>query len=337
MGEHLSISHPRPLTMSAPTRHVPALLTGVLLLASILACSGERRQRRGEPSEPGQLTHDGSTRTYTLYLPDSLPPDAALVVALHGGGGDAAKAQSAYGFNPLASQHGFAVLYPEGIDSGWNDGRAGTKQLAQVQDIDDVGFLSALIASTLKAHELDPDRVYITGASNGAMMSARMLCERPELFAAAAPVIGGLPRPLQMSCAGARPTPLLIIKGDADPLVPMQGGAVGGAAETRSGAPRGEVTSTEDELEHWRAINGCEAQVSATATFDADAQDAQHTVLQSWSTGCERAPIHLYTVHGGGHTWPGLGTQYAPKRIVGLPSKDIIAQDVIWAFFASFP
>lgn len=304
-------------------------LSLALLLFSMLACSGERRQRRGEPTEAFTFAHDGAERTYTFYKPEGLKSGAPLLVALHGGGGDASKAQGYYGFNPVAKEQGFAVVYPEGVENGWNDGRGDAKQIAARANYDDVGFINALVDALVEEHDLDEGRVYLTGASNGGMMSVRLICEHGDRYAAAAPVIGGIPVMLEEKCKARTPRPIIIFKGTEDPLVPYQGGGV-------VNDERGEVMSTEDEVSLWLESAGCDANTSTKETLDSDTEDGISTEKQSWSEGCEDAPVILYTVHGGGHTWPGNPLQYAPKRFIGLPSDDVDATARIWEFFARF-
>jgi len=306
-----------------------ACVAMVLFLSIALACSGERRQRRGEPTEAFTFQHDNLERTYTFYKPDGLEPGAPLLIALHGGGGDAAKAQGYYGFNPLAKEQGFAVVYPEGVENGWNDGRGDAKQIAARENYDDAGFITALSKELIEKHDLDAKRVFLTGASNGGMMSVRLICERGDLYTAAAPVIGGIPVDMAETCKKRIPRPVIILKGTEDPLVPYEGGGV-------VNDKRGEVLSTKEELSVWLTSAGCDPEAGTSETFDKDSEDGIYTEKQSWSKGCEEAPVILYTVHGGGHTWPGNGTQYAPKAFIGLPSDDVDATKLIWAFFSRF-
>lgn len=315
--------------MSPSTRKITGFVLLLVLLSIALACSGERRQRRGEPTEAFTFQHDNLERTYTFYKPDGLAAGAPLLIALHGGGGDAGKAQGYYGFNPVAKEQGFAVVYPEGVDNGWNDGRGDAKQIAARENYDDAGFITALAASLVEEHDLDPKRVFLTGASNGGMMSVRLICERGDIYTAAGPVIGGIPEKMAEACKNRVPRPVIILKGTEDPLVPYEGGGV-------VNGERGDVLSTEEELSVWLTSAGCDPEAVTTETFDKESEDGIYTEKKAWSKGCEDAPVILYTVHGGGHTWPGNGTQYAPKAIIGLPSDDVDATKLIWAFFSRF-
>lgn len=293
-----------------------------LLAAASLACGAGKNRR-------ATFEHGGLERTYIYHEPEDLAPGAPLLVALHGGGGTAHNARRYYGFDELAAREGFAVVYPDGVENHWNEGRDTSELETQVMGTDDVGFLSALIEHLVAEHDLDPARVYMTGASNGAMMTIRMVCERADLLAGAAPVIGGIPANIEPGCDPSRPVPLIIFKGTADPLVPYEGGQVA--------KDRGEVVSTEEELAHWRQVNGCEATPTRTERFDATEGDDIETRLDVYATGCERAPVHMYTTEGGGHTWPGNLTQYAPRFIIGEPHADVDATTLIWDFFSRHP
>jgi len=126
-----------------------------------------------------------------------------LVIVLHGGGGtgeDQVKLTEG-GLNTLADKEGFIVVYPDGFDKHWNDGRSGeeTGYRTQEENIDDVGFISSLISYFIKELNIDPKRVYVTGMSNGAMMSYRLACELTEKIAAVAPVAGNMPQNLSLN------------------------------------------------------------------------------------------------------------------------------------------
>ena len=67
----------------------------------------------------------GRDRSYLIYVPANLPPQAALVIVLHGSGMDGARMRlcTGYEFDRLADQHGFVVIYPDGYRRNWNDCR----------------------------------------------------------------------------------------------------------------------------------------------------------------------------------------------------------------------
>jgi polyhydroxybutyrate depolymerase len=108
-------------------------------------------------------------RSYLAYVPARLPSGAALVIVLHGSGMDGAKmrAWTGYEFDHMADQQGFVVLYPDGHKHNWNDCRKNATFPAKMQNIDDMGFIRALIDRVKAEHAINPKRVYAFGYSNG--------------------------------------------------------------------------------------------------------------------------------------------------------------------------
>ena len=298
-----------------------SLVTITLIAISSLAC-GLNKERRAAVKQSTTHTYriGNIERTYTLIIPDDLPEKPGLVIALHGGGGDGIKMMNYSRLGELALKHRFIGLFPDGVDNHWNDGRAVDGRTA-----DDVAFLSALIEDIKKDHDVDPQKVLITGASNGGFMSAHMVCERSDLFSGAAFVIAGMSIKVKDHCPYPTQIPLMFFKGMADPLVPYEGGTVA--------RNRGEMISTEEELGLWRAKNGCEEQEEEMTTHDRDKNDGIYVEHLTYSKGCEETPIQLYRAPGGGHTWPGVMTQYAPKFFIGEPYDDVDATDEILSYF----
>jgi polyhydroxybutyrate depolymerase len=169
----------------------------------------------------------GLERTYRIHMPPSYDKSTPLplLIALHGGGGSGEKMEelTLRGFNRLSDKEGFIVVYPDGIEKHWNDGRENVKYRAHREKIDDVGFISALIDYLVKQYNIDIKQVYATGISNGAMMSFRLGCELSEKIAAIAPVAGSMPENLPTRCSPSRSISVLIISNTEDPLVPWGG------------------------------------------------------------------------------------------------------------------
>ncbi len=289
-------------------------------------------------NQPGDysdsITWDGLERTYRIHVPplhnNSANP-MPLVIALHGGGGTGKHMEKLTlgGFNTLADREGFVVLYPDGIEKHWNDGRDDVNYRSHREKIDDVGFISALIDRLAGELNIDGNRIYSTGISNGALMSYRLACELPEKVAAVAPVAGAMPLNLSSHCLPLRPIPMLIINGKDDPLVPWEG------EESHFGPHKaGRRLTIPDTVEYWVALNNCSPSPAFFLLPDTDPQDGTR-VRQEIYSGCrEETEVILYAIEGGGHTWPG-GYQYLPEILVGKTSKDMDANMVIWAFFKS--
>lgn len=304
------------------------LLTLVVLLALALAGGC----RRCSPSGGREvLRFDGIEREYVVHLPNGAAPEAPapLVLALHGGSGTARGMARLTGFDGVAEREGFIVVYPEGVDRQWNDGRAVPGHGPRL-DVDDVGFLAEVVERIAAAYRVDRGRVFVTGISNGAMMSLRLATERPDLFAAAAGVAGAVSEALASGPPPTAPIPVMLVNGTEDPLVPFAGGDV-----TVFGRPRGRVLSTAGSVAYWVGHNGAEPDGVEVVLPDRELNDGTRVErVEFLHRG--GADVVLLRVEGGGHTWPG-GLQYLPERVIGRTSRDVDASEQIWAFFASHP
>jgi len=264
-------------------------------------------------------------RDYLLYLPVNYQPNPAhpipLLIALHGGGGHAQGMikLTQEGFHRLADEYRFAVAYPNGIGRQWNDGRF---EMRGGRQIDDVGFMRELIDLLSGHYSLDRERVYVTGISNGGHMAYRLASDIPDRIAGIAAVAALMPAQLALP---SRPVPMLTIHGTDDPLVPYKGGAVQVGM-----LQRGAVRSAMETLRVWAEANRCGGEPSTELLDDVDPSDRM-SVQRTLYRDC-MAPVVLYTVIGGGHTWPG-GWQYLGERMIGKTSRDIDACQVIWEFF----
>jgi polyhydroxybutyrate depolymerase len=266
--------------------------------------------------EARTLRTSGLTRRYYLHLPPAwhrgrpLP----LVLVFHGGGGRASGIAPHTGFSRLADSAGFVVAYPQGLNGRWNDGRGFTSATH-----DDVGFVRALVDTLTRELGIDPRRVYATGISNGAMFAYRLACDLPGTFAAVAPVAGAMPAELAPSCERTTPVSVIAFQGTADPLMPYLGG---GAGQRR-------VLSAERSLAFWGTAAGCAAEAATTGEPDRVTDGTR--VRRTAYAGCrEGRAVELYTIEGGGHTWPG--GPVAGAR-VGRVSREIDATELIWGFF----
>ena len=279
----------------------------------------------------GEIAHKGLKRTYRIHIPQSFSREkpVPLVVALHGGGGTGMHMErlTLDGFNTLSDKEGFIVVYPDGIERHWNDGRTKVRYRTHREKIDDVGFLSALIDRLIEERNVDPRRVYATGMSNGAMMSFRLACEVPHKLAAVAPVGGAMPVEQKQLCKHTTPICVLVMANTMDPCVPWGGGQIRVAFR-----PLGTVLSVPDSVQFWAAHNGCSATPAVTTLPDSDSQDGTRVRREVYRGGRKGTEVVLYAIEGGGHTWPS-GHQYLAERYIGRTCRDINACQVIWEFF----
>ncbi len=220
--------------------------------------------------------------------------------------------RSLTGFNTLADGENFIVVYPNGVNGAWNDGRAP----GATTNHDDVQFLTDIVTFMSNQLHVDAARVYATGYSMGGMMSYRLGCERGDIFAAVGSVASTMPYYLIATCDAAPPVPLIVIQGTDDPIVPWMG--VSGA-----------YLSATQTLGYWGLHNECTARFELEMLPDVVPADYTRVVRQALP-GCT-ADFVLYGVYFGGHTWPAHSTGNA--RQLGATTQDIDATAVIWDFF----
>ncbi len=289
------------------------------------------------------LEFEGLTRWYRIYTPDPLPEEPALVLYLHGG---TLSMRSI--FSPLsdststwlriAEQEGVVLVVPNGVnaetgdtygnDQNWNDLRSDTA--AGQHDVDDVGFLLALLERVVSELELDQPRVFVTGASNGGMMTFRMLLEAPGQFTAGAAYIANLPD-LDPQLPDLKiPTPIMIANGTLDPLVPWNGGVVG--------KDRGYVLSTQETVEWWTNNNHADPnRVQIDVLPDINPEDGCLIWREYFPPQAGGAPVLFYRFEGGGHTLPTLAEpgwfEKIASRLLGPVCHDVDGVLLAWDFF----
>jgi polyhydroxybutyrate depolymerase len=235
---------------------------------------------------PGELVFGGLPRTYQLHVPAGLDHPAGLVLNLHGAGQTGGEQAEVTNYNAIADQNGFVVVYPDGIDFSWADGRGAS--VPDRQGVDDVGFLAALIDQLSRDYGIPRGRVFATGMSAGAFMATRLACQRADLVAAIAPVAGTLGA--AFGCAPSRPVSVLQMHGTADPVVPFNGGSMLG----RGGYS--DVVAAPAMAQRWRDVDRCPAPVDNGHGFTA--------------SGCAGGTeVVFIQVDGLGHTWPENASQ----------------------------
>jgi polyhydroxybutyrate depolymerase len=285
--------------------------------------------------EKAVLMHDNLERTFRIHFPESYRKSLKmpLVIALHGRGGEGESMilVTRGGFNKLAERDGFIVVYPDGVDKGWNDGRTDEEanDRALKENIDDVGFISKLIDFLINDYNADPTRVYVTGISNGAIMSYRLACELSFKITAISPVDGNIPVMLSHKCSPVSPVSVLAINNVDDPLVPFDGGEIWGHFHRKK---LGKVLSVNESIGFWIRKNECSQIPFTELEPDRDPTDGTRVQRSEFIKGLDGTDVILYKIDGGGHTWPG-GLQYLPAWLIGKTSRDIDACEVIWNFF----
>lgn len=280
---------------------------------------------------PKSIRHGGLDRSYFVYLPVGFSNEKLLpmVIALHGGGGKARHFDDGLTMGKLskaADRLGIILVYPQGIDKQWCDGRSEILKGKKARD--DVGFISALIDKMIADYPVDAQRVYATGISNGGFMSIRLAMDLSDKIAAIAPVTAQIAKAIS-GRKPAFPISVMVVNGNQDPLVPYDGGQV---RLFRFGKGRGEILSTSATVEFFRKHNRCKEMPEKTVVFDKDKKDASTVEIEKYSGGKEGTEVVLVKVVGGGHTWPG-GNQYLRPWFIGNVCRDIDACELILGFF----
>lgn len=232
-----------------------------------------------------ELEHDGRARTFDLFVPSGRSDGERipLVINMHGWGSDKERQALFSQMSEDAQVRGYAVAYPEGFSSSWNGGMCCGGAVAE--EVDDVGFVAAIIDDLEDRACIDRDRVYATGFSNGGYMAYRLACEAPGLFAAVAPVaavMGVEPE----ECDADPPLSVIHFHGTADFNVAYDG------------RPWLGVMGARDSMQAWAARNGCEPEPVVTLQED-------DVTCETWPSCDGDAEVTLCTIDGAGHCWPG--------------------------------
>ena len=199
------------------------------------------------------LMHEGINRKYLVYKPSKINKNPPLVIYFHGslGTGENMRNLSGFDFDYLANEYGFVVAYPDGYENHWNDCRRSASYSANIKNIDDVGFVKALISQLKSDFNIDPEKVIASGFSNGGHMVYRLAMEAPESIFIAAPIAANMPVDENLDCVKSElPVHITIFNGTEDPINPYEGGLV----EVLGNKSRGEVLSSEKTLNYWAGL-----------------------------------------------------------------------------------
>ncbi len=261
----------------------------------------------------GAIVSSGEKRQYLLYVPASYDraKPTPLVISMHAAAMWPAQQMNLSHWNRLADEDGFIVVYPSGsrMPRIWHvDRSAGL--------IRDVRFISELIDTLEAVYNIDTARIYANGFSLGGGMVFVLSCALSDRIAAVGMVAAAQTLPWSW-CTDHRAVPMIAFHGTAD-LVPYQGGP--------SPDPFNPLTfpAVRDRTANWARRNLCGPKpVESVVAVD---------VTRLEYTDCaEDAAVVLYTILGGGHTWPG--GKPLPKWIVGPTTRSIDASSLMWAFF----
>jgi polyhydroxybutyrate depolymerase len=269
--------------------------------ATQVACAGKTTQPL---DATWTLDVGGRQRSARVHVPASYDPTSPtpVVFDVHGRTHNASQQMGLSRSIAKSDAAGFIAIYPESGTSptSWNSGTCCDP--ASTSDLDDTGFLTALLDEVQAKLCVDEKRVYMMGMSNGGYESHRIACELADRFAAIGPVAGLL---LFSGCAPSRPVPVMMVNGTSDQL--------------------SQYTFVDEGVAFWREHNQCTTMSQTYSNGDASC------VTHSGCTG--GADVVLCTIAEGGHQWPGGST----LPFMGKKSDDLIATDALWEFFQEHP
>lgn len=298
----------------------PGVLATVLALlgAPVAIVVGEAVTFYSSNRSNGSILSLGLKREYLLYVPPSYDrtKPTPLVISMHGAGLWGAAQRDISRWNEVAARHGFIVVYPSGVKRGpraWDAGQGPDRER-------DVRFIAELIDTLTASYNIDPMRIYANGLSNGGGMAFVLSCTLSDRIAAIGVVAPALFLPWSR-CADQRPVPMIGFHGTEDSATPYRGGS-------SWVAPARPFPDIPTWVGGWARRNGC-------AREPIDSVVAADVTRRVYANCADHSAVVFYTVHEGGHTWPGGGPM--PEWFVGPTSTSIDATSLMWAFFREHP
>jgi polyhydroxybutyrate depolymerase len=268
----------------------------------------------------GTIVSAGQAREYLLYVPRSYDRTrpTPLVISLHAAMLWPGHQRDLSHWNQLADQYGFIVVYPSGL-APWGSGTGVSPKIwlwrPESVLVANLTFLSELIDTLEATYSIDPASVNANGFSNGGAMTFALSCRLSHRIAAVGTVSAAQDQLPSSWCSDARPMPLVNFHGTAD-LVPYTGGTVWASPN-----PFPSVLTWTAE---WAHRNRCEL-TPVVSAMTADVARLEYTHCADGAT------VVLYTILGGGHSWPG--GKPLPQWVVGPTNRSIDATRLMWAFF----
>ncbi len=274
---------------------------------------------KGVKAQPQQITEqilvDGAKRKLITYIPQNNSKEhMPVVIALHGGFATPKAMFRLANFKSLADKEKFIVVCPAS-KRFWHDG-------ADTKGIDDVKFIDVLISHVVEKYNVDAQRIYVTGISNGGFMTTRLACQLSNRIAAIAVVAATLDK--EEGYEPKKPMPVMYIHGTRDPIVSYNGGKLFGR----------KIYSHPEVIEKWVLLNGCSPEPAQTEIPDTK-HDGTMIFEQEYTNKQNGLKVISYTIGNGGHTWPN-GRQYFPEFLIGKTTRNLDGCEVIWNFFKGY-
>jgi len=308
-------------------------LVGLTALPSMAASAG-CGQALTNNLTPGATTPmslvtsgDSRNRTFLVRTPSgyNVNNPTPLVLAFHGYGGTGALAQATYTpLDTLADANTFITVYPDGVDKSWNAG--GCCGYAVLLNVDDVGFVRALVSSLESQLCVNSSRIYATGLSNGAFLSHRLACNASDIFAAVAPVEGSL---IYCPCLPTKPVSIMLFEGNLDVNIPFDGGY-------GCPFPGSEFPTIPSTMNAWLARGQC-ACTFENASCHTNYLTQADGICTGFGACASGANVVYCNITDGGHAWSGGSSDQVNDPGCSAAVGTFSASTAIWNFFAANP
>ncbi len=264
----------------------------------------------------GSFISGGISRNYEFYVPAIYNSNQAvpLVIGFHGLSSSGAQFAQYRDFRPIADTANFIFAYPDGSSmlgvKFWNyDNVLGST-------VDDVTFIEALIDTIASHYQIDHNRIYLAGMSNGSFMAYKMACETNR-FAAIGCVTGSMSPNMHNHCNPLKPTPVIHIHGTDDSTNPYNG--------TSS------MVGIENLVEAWANLNACEMTPQTIVVPDINNSDQSHAIHYIYHNSTKPNAVEHFKIENGGHSWPGSPMPGSSETTC----LDFDATLELWRFFNS--
>lgn len=284
----------------------------LMLFISFLSCDSSDDQVSENPDSQNQnqtqiekgkiektITVNGTTREYIVHIPESYSETEAhpLLFAFHGLGGNMESSYNNSKFHLLAESEGFIAVHPNGISNNWN--------AVTVANNIDIAFVDALITQLENDYNVDSDRIYSSGMSNGGYFSFVLACELSDKIAAIGSVTGLMFQTILNNCEPNRPIPVMQIHGTNDGIV--------------------NYDNVSTIISYWISHNNTNTTAIVTTIPDTDTTDGSTVERFLYDGGDNNVEVQHLKITGGNHDWPGY-----------QGNMDINASEEVWNFVKRF-
>ena len=273
---------------------------------------GKTEVNSTEDTELKTIEHDGKSREYLIHVPSSYENNQplALLISFHGYGNTANEIMELSKLNDLADTNNFIVVYPQGLTfqgvTHWNVGG-----FTNGSTSNDVGFINSVLDDLEANYNINTNKIYACGESNGGFMSFLLACQLSERIAAIASVIGSMTPEMYNGCNPNHQMPVLQLHGTSDNLVPYQG--------------QSDMIAIDSVLSYWQTYNQTDSVASITQIPDVEQNDDSTVERYLYGNGINGSSVIHYKVINGGHDWFGAEG-----------NMDIQSSQIVWDFLSKY-